>query len=108
MDPELTSGSRSLGYKKAPPRRGSNCQLELSNCVLKTLTSLESRNVHSWDLDLLRRVAWVNTRASSSLADAEGTETSDGYVLSFLKLLSDGVKNSFQSITSYSLANTGS
>lgn len=77
----------------------------LTNSVLKRLTSLESRNVHSWDLDFLRWVSWVNTSASCTLANTESTETSNGDILSFLELLSNRVKDCFKSIASNSLAN---
>lgn len=80
-------------------------QMQLSNAVLKSLTSLESRKLHRWDLDLLRWVSWVNASASSTLANTEGAETSDGHVFTFLEALRDRVEDSLKHITCSLLSN---
>ena len=57
--------------------------------VFQAFTSLEDRYLHSRDADLLAWVAWVNTRAGGTLADAESAKTGDGNRTTFFKSAGD-------------------
>lgn len=80
----------------------------LTDSVLESLAGLEGWNLHSWDLDLLRWVAWVDTRASLALGDAECAETSDGYVVTLLELLRNCGDESLERIGSSTLCDARS
>lgn len=70
----------------------------LTNCVLECLACLERRNLHRWDGDLLRRIAWVYTRASLALADTVRAETGDRNVVALLELLCNSADKSLESV----------
>jgi hypothetical protein len=61
----------------------------LSNCVLKSLSSLEGRNLHRGDGDLLSRIARVHTHASCALGNAERSEARDRERVALLQFLRD-------------------
>ena len=78
--------------EKPPLSRGllfKNESSILSNCVFQSLSSLEGRNLHSRDGNLLRRVAWVDTHASCALADAERSEARDRHGVTLLQFFRD-------------------
>lgn len=91
---------RGEGGRKNPQLRGlfpRDVQRKLPNSVLESLASLEGRDLHCRDLDLLRRVPWVHTRASLTLRNAERTEARDGHGVAALQFLRHGGGQSLES-----------
>ncbi len=66
----------------------------LADCVFQAFAGLESRDLHSGDLDLLGGVPGVYTRAGSAFAHAERAETGNGDTFAFFKFFGNRVDDS--------------
>lgn len=75
--------------------------------VLEGLAGLESRKLHGRDLDLLLRIAGVDSRPGSALGNAEGAEARDGHGSALLELSLDGHEDGVQDGVSGGLGHLG-
>lgn len=72
--------------------------VRLTNSVLERLSSLEGWDLHRRDGDLLRWVAWVDTRASLTLGNAERAEARYRNIVTLLELFGDSTNESLESV----------
>ena len=71
--------------------------VELTNGIFQAFASFESRNFHCRDLDFFAWVSRIDTRASGTFADSEGSESGDRHVLSLGEGFGDGFEDSLES-----------
>ena len=97
--------------RKSPRLRGlfpRKVQRKLPNGVLEGLASLEGRDLHGRDLDLLRGVSGINASARLALRNAEGAEARDRHGVATLQFLRHGGSQSLESGGSCALRHTRS
>ncbi len=80
----------------------------LADSVLQCLSSLEGRDLHRWDGDLLARIAWVHAHASSTVRKLERSETRDGDGRTLLEVLHHKIDDGLKSVAGCTLGDAGS
>ena len=89
-----TKNLRGYGGFRIPLRR-----VQLTNSIFQSLASLEGRNLHGRDGDLLAGVAGIDALACSAVAELEGAETGDGDGRALLEVFDDDVDDGLESVS---------